>query len=602
MKHLLAQSFLTALPIALAIACSASGDGGTNGNGGDGDGSGSGTGTGTGTGDLGVGTGTGSPGVVTDDPQTCADAEASKSYVGCDFWPTVLANPVFVEYDFAVVVANGADAPSEVTVTGPAGFSTTRTVQPGALETILLPWVDALKGPEFSLSNTSGGRLKESIAAPASAYHLTATVPITAWQFNPLQYKKPAGTGEGQCGARITAVLAGGTECRAASNDASLLLPTTAMTGNYRVGVYSAKNEGDLWGSVPGGFGITATADDTQVVIELSSYCFAQPWPPGSPNGPCLSAGAAGSGIDALGAGEQLVLTMNAGDVVQLVGAWGSDSQLGHADLSGSVINASKPVQVIGFNAIAQLPDASVGNADHLEDTILPAEVIGKKYFVTPPTAYGGAPRGHVVRIYGNVDGTVLTYPEGKPDGAPDTIDAGQMVQLPPPPVGQPAPQCAGSDLCYLTESFVVEADQPFMVASFMLGGDLQVPGYADANAAPGDPSYSILVTPEQFRTGYTFLAPADFMENYADVLVPDGATAFLDGAALTGGEAIGASGWSLVRAPLSGAAGGIHTLTTEDARGVGLQVMGFGNATSYYYPGGLNLKAISEPPTIVIR
>jgi len=259
-------------------------------------------------------------------------------------------------------------------------------------------------------------------------------------------------------------------------------------------------------------------------------------------------------------------------------------------------------VQVIGFNAIAQLPDATVGNADHIEDTVLPAEVIGKKYIVPVPTAYGGKPVGHVVRLYGNVDNTKLTWPEGKPAGAPDTLMAGEMVQLPPPPTGSPAPQCAGSDLCYTKQAFVVEGDQPFVVASFLLGGDLQVPGFSDQYAAPGDPSYSVLVTPEQFRTAYTFLAPADFMENYADILVPDGAEAVLDGVTLGAGEPIGASGWSLVRAQLTGESGGVHRLTTTDARGLGLQVLGFGSATSYYYPGGLNLKLISEPPQIILK
>ena len=115
-----------------------------------------------------------------------------------------------------------------------------------------------------------------------------------------------------------------------------------------------------------------------------------------------------------------------------------------------------------------------------------------------------------------------------------------------------------------------------------------------------GDPAMSLLVTPEQFRSDYTFLAPTDYDSNYADILVPDGATAILDGETLTeSGEAIGSSGWSLIRAPLNSAAGGIHTLTTDDDRGLGLQVMGFGHATSYYYPGGMNLDLIAPPPVI---
>ena len=38
---------------------------------------------------------------------------------------------------------------------------------------------------------------------------------------------------------------------------------------------------------------------------------------------------------------------------------------------------------------------------------------------------------------------------------------------------------------------------------------------------------------------------------------------------------------------------------TDGDAPGMGLQVMGYGHATGYMYPGGLNLELISEPPNI---
>src|SRR4051812_6891235 len=32
---------------------------------------------------------------ATHDPVTCAEAEMSKSYIGCDYWPTVAANVVW---------------------------------------------------------------------------------------------------------------------------------------------------------------------------------------------------------------------------------------------------------------------------------------------------------------------------------------------------------------------------------------------------------------------------------------------------------------------------------------------------------------------------
>src|SRR5262249_46042099 len=161
---------------------------------------------------------------------------------------------------------------------------------------------------------------------------------------------------------------------------------------------------------------------------------------------------------------------------------------------------------VVSFNAISQLPDVSIANADHMEETVLPGEVLGKKYIVVPPATPLGQQVGHVVRIYGNVDGTQLTYPDGKPTpDAPDTINAGDVVQIPALPTGQPAAQCIGTtDHCMLNKPFTVEGTEAFAVASFMVGGVLQMPG-TDATTSQGDPSFSMEVTPEQFRKDYTF-------------------------------------------------------------------------------------------------
>src|SRR5689334_5125014 len=53
-------------------------------------------------------------------PTTCEDADAEKSYIGCDYWPTVVANNVWDIFDFAVVVANGQTTDAEITVEGGA--------------------------------------------------------------------------------------------------------------------------------------------------------------------------------------------------------------------------------------------------------------------------------------------------------------------------------------------------------------------------------------------------------------------------------------------------------------------------------------------------
>src|SRR5689334_9411171 len=100
------------LAAAFAVACdSAAGrhGGGTGAAGGTGGG---------GSGGSGATGGSGGGGSMGGDPVTCADATAQKSYVGCDYWPTVTANPVWNEFDFAVVIANTGSMNASVTVTG----------------------------------------------------------------------------------------------------------------------------------------------------------------------------------------------------------------------------------------------------------------------------------------------------------------------------------------------------------------------------------------------------------------------------------------------------------------------------------------------------
>jgi hypothetical protein len=574
---------LLALGVAAFGCASIKNPGGASGSGGGGPQGGGGSSGGGG--NLPPGGGGGYGVVSSSNPTTCAEAEVGHSYVGCEFWPTITANPVWTEFDPAVIVANGGTAAASVSIDGPGGFHKDVTVAAGQLQTILLTWVNDLKGPEFSLTNTSGGRLNYSVRVNGGAYRLKASVPVTAWQFNPLQYVKT-----------VCPEHPGIASCHSASVDASLLLPASAMTGNYRVFAYSSKNEGDLWGSVPGGMAITATADSTTVRVQLGPRCGVELFP-GIELGTCISASKSGD-IPAMKATDPVyTLQMNAGDVVQLVGAWAAYPQTRNADISGSVINADKPVQVISFNAIAQMPDYSIANADHMEETVLPSEALGNKYIVVPPTTPNGDAVGHVVRIYGSVDGTHLTYPEGKPMGAPDLLMAGDMIQVPAMPVGQPAAECVSvAGHCMLAEPFIVEGDQPFAVASFMVGGTLQMPG-TDATNSRGDPAMTMEVTPAQFRKQYTFLAPADYLQNFADILIPRGAAVTLDGVPLTQTPtAIGRGDWGFVRAKLGMGNGGVHTVTTTHDAGLGLQVAGFGFATSYYYPGGLNLNRISKP------
>jgi hypothetical protein len=499
-----------------------------------------------------------------DDPLTCEQAAAWQSYVGCDYWPTVVANAVWSIFDYAVVVANAGMEPAQVTVTGPGGVDQTKTVAPDSLGEFFLPWVPALKGADADSCGTPTP-LSSSVLVTGGAYHLVSTVPVTVYQFNALEYAGkggPAGKDWSACPGNDACTNPNSPDyqrtvgCYSFTNDSSLLLPSTALTGNYRITGFpgetvmtSPTTSQAIMGSY---VAITATANATHVKVKLT------------PSGNIL----AGSGIAATATGGELDLTMNAGDVAQLVGSLGNTF-----DQSGSLVVADNPVQVIAGTPCQDVPDGQPA-CDHLEQSVFPAETLGQQYFVNMPMGPLSLPVAHVVRLYGNVDGTTLTYAPSQPPGCPSTIDAGQVV---------------GCGIVY--GDFEVTGNNAFGVATFMLGGTI-----VDPSGGLGDPSESLVASVEQYRTKYVFLAPNDYVENYVDVVAPAGTVVFLDGAPARWllHTAI-ADGYSVWRAQLSASGDGAHTV--ESSAPVGMQVLGYGEYTSYQYPAGLNLKHIAPAP-----
>ena len=511
---------------------------------------------------------------------TCAQAAASKSYIGCDYWPTVSSNSVWSIFDFTVVVANTQSTTANVTVTGPGGVNQMVTVLPDQLTNIYLPWVPALKGVDGDNCG-SVVPLAGSVTAPKSAYHLVSSIPVTVYQFNALEYKGAGGPpgkdwsacpGNTLCkqpGAPPTAI-----GCFSYTNDASLLLPSTAMTGNYRVtGEHGWSNA--MEGSY---FVVTATQDSTAVTVTLSTTANV----------------IAGPGIAATGPGGTLSFGLNAGDVVEIVGG-----RLDNSDLSGSLVQANKPIQVLAGMTCTDEPiyvgDTNPAQAcDHLESSVLPAETLGKDYVVTVPTSPHAAVIGAKVRFYGNVDGTSLTYSPSQPPGCPSTLNAGQVVECVGtkacPYTGQLGPAVANC----VTESFEVMGNNAFAVSTFMLGGSITDPA-AMVSMQLGDPSMSPMVATQQYRTRYIFLAPSDYTESYADVVAPPGTTLTLDGATAAGMTTPVNSTYSVTRILLGPGNNGAHVLTGTNPFGV--QVIGYGNYTSYQYPAGLDLAQIAPPP-----
>ena len=492
--------------------------------------------------------------VGSDDPKTCAEAATNKAYVGCDFWPTPVSNPVWSVFDFAAVVANAGATKAKITVTQRGKTIATAEVAPNALTTIYLPWVPELKGPDGDECGKIVGLLP-SVLSKGGAYHLVSTSPVTVYQFNSLEYQGvggPKGKDWSTCpGLKTCDSYGTSVGCFSFTNDASLLLPSTALTGNYRVTGQSDWKDG----ATAAYLAITGTQASTEVTVHLTKAATI----------------VAGTDVKAVPLGGTAKLTLGAGDVVELV----SD---GKGDLTGSLVQASAPVQVIaGMPCVFQPYDPNKPACDHIEETVLPAETLGQHYFVTVPTSPHGDVVGHIVRLVGNVDGTSLQYPSGKkPANAPSSIDAGQVL-----------------DLGIVTDDFELAADHELAVATFMLGASMVDPGQAGGQL--GDPSQSNATAVEQYRTKYVFLAPTDYEVSYVDVVQPLDALLELDGAPSCGPVVVIGSGYGVRRIKLPTKGTGTHVLVAS--KPIGIQVVGYGAYTSYQYPGGLDLKVIAAPP-----
>jgi hypothetical protein len=110
-----------------------------------------------------------------------------------------------------------------------------------------------------------------------------------------------------------------------------------------------------------------------------------------------------------------------------------------------------------------------------------------------------------------------------------------------------------------------------------------------------GDPALTLAVPVEQYRTEYLFHAPINYEVQYVNVTAPNGALVELDGRPVTL-TPIGTTGWSMARVPLDLGPRGDGNHTIRSSMGFGITVYGYGQYTSYWYTGGLNLQHVAPP------
>jgi hypothetical protein len=470
----------------------------------------------------------------------CSGPELADTYLGCDYYPTVTLNPVWSGFSFAVAVANAGKSAARVIVTRGTNAVEQSSVEPGALKVITLPWVAELKGGDEDACRVPPAPGATRIVK-TGAYRLRTDQPVTVYQLSPLTYQMDPAPSACPVGTKCP----GGVipQCFSYTNDASLLLPATALSGNYTtLGWPAAKDRA-------GFVAVTATRDGTTVDV-FGSGAFA-----------------AGAGIDAAGTGT---VTLDRGDVLELVSKSDGPGTAFGSDLSGTRIRASAPVQVLSGHSCGNVPMPTTGACDHLEDAALPSETLGSEYYVTFPAAVASV-SPHVVRITAVKADTQLTF-------EPASVSAPVTIGPDKPPF----------ELKSVSSDFKVSATGPILVAQYMQGQD-------SVESHSGDPSLAFAVPAAQYRTSYLFVASKTYDSNFVNVIAPAGATVTLDGSAIAASSftPIGGSGHGVARVELSQSE--VHEI--ESPRAFGIVVYGYGLYTSYMYPGGLDLKRISPPP-----
>jgi hypothetical protein len=360
------------------------------------------------------------------------------------------------------------------------------------------------------------------------------------------------------------------------SNDASLLLPRHVLTGDYIAAarptfmISMSDWFSEQFSGGPGVLSIVGLEDGTRVEVRLSSNI--QP----------------GSGIAITRRGETATLTLDRYDVVQLLSevpasCVPSDSEphpadptvtIGYCnlgpqyDLTGTVVTADKPVAVYAGHDCTFVP-YNRWACDHLEEQMFPVQAWGERYLGTH--AEQVADEATIWRVVSGHDGNTVRFdPPIHPDAG---LNRGEWVEF------------------TSWDDFQATGDDAFLLVQYMVGQGSDL-------GSIGDPAMALAVPVEQYRMDYNFLAPEDYRNdpstgatgrNYVNVMARTGVTVTLDGVPVSGFSGIGGSGYGVARVEISG--GSHEIVSTEE---FGITCYGYGNYTSYMYPGGLDVDQIN--------
>jgi hypothetical protein len=457
---------------------------------------------------------------------SCSSEALGSSYIGCEYYAVVTANLLRYDFDFAVVLANTSQTgTAAVTIEdGQLASPVEFEIPPDSVHVQYLPWDFDLKVCPFGdFSGICNDPPDDGVFVEDGAYHIRSTLPVTVYQFSPLDYT------DGDISYSYT-------------NDASLLLPVNALTGTYVIPSWPFFLYAD--NPYPSMMTIVATEDDTSVAVT-----------------PRATAGGGDLGI--FTANVLTTVTLNDGDALELLSGVG--------DLTGSLVEADKPIAIIAGHYATNIP-TNMGSQDHLEEQVFPVETLSNSYVVASPAVPdlpGGKER--FVRVIAAQDDTTITYEPDIPSVGTSLASVGDFIEIP-----------------QHVDDHLITADKKIIVVEYMESGYAGLPPESDSI---GDPAMALAVATDQYRTSYLFHAPSNYETNYVNIIAPVDAEVLLDDVAVTGFAQVGSSDFAVAKVELDNGGDGNHF--AESDQPFGISVYGYGWCTSYWYPGGLDLDEI---------
>lgn len=540
----------------------------------------------------------------------CEVNAKAKSYIGCEYWGADLDNAFVPDGEGGYLDAAGSQYAIVVSNPNKSYKAFVKVFEYDQSQNKEVQVTRDSKGKPFAtgpippmglrIFNLPRRDVDGTVLAPL-AYRVEASIPITAYEFNPLE------------------------NVNVYSNDASILLPSDAL-GKYYIVMTREQTFDELKGYVTV---IAVYPTDTEVTITVTA--------------PTLSNSNIKPPIPALKPGQSITRVLKRYDVLNI------ETNYPGADLTGTIVQARHPVVVFGGSEAANAPNTNhccpngtcdYNNqwmeckdrddclcvwpiqhgdgtkvpchnnleclkyntccADHLEMQMFPVKTWGTTYIAA--RSYPRNKEKDDWRILAAKDATkITTYPSQT--NVP-VLNAGEWIDF-------------ESD-----DNFIIKSRNPILVGQFLEAQDAPDPdigGHHDPNdAKTGDPTFILAVPVEQFRKDYVFIAPNKYKFDCVNIISPVGAKVYLDGKLLTQDELtfktileiakmmdarkvdqpvdlgikfgdyrmVGDGKWAVWRLVI---ADGVHTVTSDQK--VGVISYGYDRYVSYGYPAGLNLQ-----------